>query len=104
MSDRAKRIEASTLRRGDREVNRNFSDRTNEAGAARYRDATEDGRECRGIPPVGSAHRERRSAPKRFETLYNSRASGEVCPKHRNSRRESAGRDRVDRREVFVLC
>ena len=27
-----------------------------------------------------------------------------MCPKHRNSRRETAGWDRVDRQEVFVLC
>ena len=27
--------------------------------------------ECRGVPPVGSAHRERRRAPKRFETLLH---------------------------------
>src|SRR5438034_11665561 len=26
------------------------------------------------------------------------------APKHRNSRRETAGWDRVDRQEVFVLC
>jgi len=25
--------------------------------------------ECRGIPPAGSAHRRRKRAPKRFETL-----------------------------------
>src|SRR5213593_347149 len=29
---------------------------------------------------------------------------GRCAPKHRNSRRETAGWDRIDRQEVFVLC
>jgi hypothetical protein len=42
----------------------------------------------------------RRNGLKRF---YNLRASEEVCPKHRNSRRETAGWGRIDHQEVFVL-
>ena len=29
---------------------------------------------------------------------------GRCAPKHRNSRRETAGWDRIDPQEVFVLC
>src|SRR3989442_6107940 len=37
--------------------------------------------------------------------LYNLKGlRGRCAPKHRNSRRETAGWDRVDRQEVFVLC
>ena len=42
--------------------------------------------------------------PDDLKRFYNLRASEEVCPKHRNSRRESAGWDRVDHQELFVLC
>ncbi len=44
---------------------------------------------------------ERRRSWQRFYIL---RASEEVCPKHRNSRRETAGWDLKDHQEVFVLC
>ena len=36
--------------------------------------------ECRGIPQVGSAHRERRRAPIRFETLLHFKGFGGGVP------------------------
>ena len=71
MPGSTKRIQASTLRSSGLEEQRSSLIRTKEDVAMRYRDATEDGQECRGVPPVGSAHRERRRAPERFETLLH---------------------------------
>ena len=36
--------------------------------------------ECRGIPPVGSAHRWRKRAPRRFETLLHFKGFGGGVP------------------------
>ena len=36
--------------------------------------------ECRGIPPVGSAHRERGRAPRRLETLLHIKGFGGGVP------------------------
>ena len=36
--------------------------------------------ECRGFPPVGSAHRERRRAPEWFETLLHFKGFGGGVP------------------------
>ena len=39
-----------------------------------------EAQECRGIPPVGSAHRERRRAPRRLETLLQFKGFGGGVP------------------------
>jgi hypothetical protein len=36
--------------------------------------------ECRGIPPLGSAHRERKRAPRRLETLLHIKGFGGGVP------------------------
>jgi len=81
MSDSAKRIQASTLRSSGRKVKTNSS----LAYAAENRtghdnSATEDGQECRGIPPVGSAHRQRKRAPRWFEQLLHFKGFGGGVP------------------------
>ena len=80
MSDSAKRIEASTLRSSGDKARGTALTRMTEEVVKRYRDATEDGQECRGIPPVGSAHRERRCAPRWFETLLQFKGFGGGVP------------------------
>jgi len=51
-----------------------------------------EAQECRGVPPTWCAHAERLRAPRRFETLLHFKGfGGGVPPKHRNSRRETAG-------------
>ena len=52
-----------------------------------------------GLPIAGEYAR--RDGLIRFYIL---RASEEVCPEHRNNRHETAGWDRKDHQEVFVLC
>ena len=55
--------------------------------------------------PMGCAHWSPKRAPGR--ELPDSTIEGlrrRCAPKHRNSRRETAGWDRVDHQEVFVLC
>jgi hypothetical protein len=80
---------------------------------------------------AGYAHRRRVSAPKHFDQLLELKSLSEksemdggkspgqasshfsdrlqglrrrCAHKHRNSRRETAGWDRIDHQEVFVLC
>ena len=62
-------------------------------------------RESRGSPPVGYAHGLQKGAPIVFsQNLHSKGFGGGVPPKHRNSRRETAGWGRIDHQEVFVLC
>ena len=69
ISESAKQIEASTLRSSDLLEDFNLSPAHADGRAGPGSGATEDGQECRGVPPVGYAHPERRRAPRRFETL-----------------------------------
>ena len=38
--------------------------------------------ECNGVPPVGSAHRRRNRAPRRFETLLHFKGLGGGVPQN----------------------
>ena len=80
MSDSAKRIQASTLRSSG--LRERLSSPTCAAEGATGHDnsATEDGQESRGFPPVGSAHRERKRAPRQFETLLHFKGFGGGVP------------------------
>ena len=82
MSDSAKRIEASTLRSSGDKALRTALTHTMQDEVKRYRDATEDGQECRGFPPVGCAHRLLISAPGRFETLLQIKGFGGGVPQN----------------------
>ena len=57
--------------------------RRNENDILMMSDSTKriEAQESRGFPPVGSVHRWRNRAPRRFKRFYNLRASQEVCPK-----------------------
>lgn len=60
--------------------------------------------ESRGSPPVDYVQRYIKSAPDVFSQNLHSKGFRRRCaPKHRNSRRETAGWDIIDRQEVFVL-
>ena len=39
-----------------------------------------EAQECRGVPPMGSAHRERNRAPRWFETLLHFKGFGGGVP------------------------
>ena len=55
--------------------------------------------------PMRCAHWSPKQAPGRLDQILQLKGFGGGVPlKHRNSRRETAGWDRVDRQEVFVLC
>ena len=57
--------------------------------------------------PVWSAHERPIASPGRAERILQFTIEGlrrRCAPKHRKSRRETAGWDRIDRQEVFVLC
>ena len=69
MSESAKRIEASTLCSSELVEPLNLDHAHTDGNTEHDRSATEDAQECRGVPPVGSARRRPKSAPRRFETL-----------------------------------
>ena len=55
--------------------------------------------------PMGCAHWSPLRAPVRLDQILQLKGFARRCAsKHRNSRRETAGWDRIDRQEVFVLC
>src|ERR1041385_3187754 len=69
MSESAKRNRSSSLR-SSCVVEELILDHAHVDGKTGHdSSATEDGRECRGVPPVWCAHTERIRAPRRFETL-----------------------------------
>jgi hypothetical protein len=69
MSESAKQIEASTLRSSDLLEDFNLSPAHADGRAGPGSGATEDGQECRGVPPVGSARTERIGALVRRSTI-----------------------------------
>ena len=55
--------------------------------------------------PVWCVHWSPKRAPGRLDQILQLKGFARRCAsKHRNSRRETAGWDRIDRQEVFVLC
>ena len=80
MSDSTKRIEASTLRSNCVEEARHREAADRKDDLVLPGNATEDGQEGRGFPPVGSVHRERRHVPIRFETLLQFKGFGGGVP------------------------
>ena len=69
MSESAKRNRSSTLRSSDVLEELNLEHARAEGSTEHEMSATEDGQECRGVPPVWCVHTERIRAPRRFETL-----------------------------------
>ena len=82
MSDSAKRIEASTLRSGDLVEELNFEPEQADGRTGHDVSATEDGQECRGVPPTWCVHAERVCASRRFETLLQFKGFGGGVPQN----------------------